>query len=357
MKCMERANRRKIKTIRREIHKWSDENPRPMPWRSIKNPYLIWLSEIILQQTRVAQGWDYYLKFSESYPTVKELAEADMDDVLKKWEGLGYYQRARNMHAAAEQILADYKGEFPDDYESIRSLKGVGDYTASAIASFAYGLPYAVVDGNVIRILTRLFGISDVVTSAPVKRSIEALADAVLDKDRPGKHNQAIMDFGAMQCIPSPQCERCPLTTVCSAYNDDTVGQIPLKKRPKPKRKRYFYYIIFHKGDNLYIRKRSQKDVWEGLYEFYLIEQAEEQNWQKVVENLPISCDLEYVTAHYKQTLSHQIIHARFALASISGDNILLKEGYSAVNKKKMRNFAFPKIVDCYLRDKGVNLN
>ncbi len=353
---METANRNKSETIRKKIQQWSEENPRPMPWRSIKNPYLIWLSEIILQQTRVMQGWDYYLKFSESYPTVKDLADAHIDDVLKNWEGLGYYQRARNMHAAAQQIVSTFEGRFPDDYDSIRSLKGVGDYTASAIASFAYGLPHAVVDGNVIRILTRLFGISGIITSAPVRRSIDALADEVLDKDRPGKHNQAIMDFGAMQCTPAPRCESCPLTADCSAFKDNLVGQIPLKKKPRPKRERFFYYIVFHQEEDLYIKKRSQKDVWEGLYEFYLIEQPEVRDWHQVVEHLPIPCDLEYETAHYKQTLSHQIIHARFALAAITGDR-LLKEGYSAVNKKKMRNFAFPKIVDCYLRDKGVNLN
>lgn len=353
---METANRNKSETIRKKIQQWSEENPRPMPWRSIKNPYLIWLSEIILQQTRVMQGWDYYLKFSESYPTVKDLADAHIDDVLKNWEGLGYYQRARNMHAAAQQIVSTFEGRFPDDYDSIRSLKGVGDYTASAIASFAYGLPHAVVDGNVIRILTRLFGISGIITSAPVRRSIDALADEVLDKDRPGKHNQAIMDFGAMQCTPAPRCESCPLTADCSAFMDNLVGQIPLKKKPKPKRERFFYYIVFHQEEDLYIKKRSQKDVWEGLYEFYLIEQPGVRDWHQVVEDLPIPCDLEYETAHYKQTLSHQIIHARFALAAITGDR-LLKEGYSAVNKKKMRNFAFPKIVDCYLRDKGVNLN
>lgn len=353
---METANRSKSARIRRKIREWSEANPRPMPWRSIKNPYLIWLSEIILQQTRVAQGWDYYLKFSESYPTVEDLAEAHIDDVLKNWEGLGYYQRARNMHAAAQQIVSAFNGSFPEDFDSIRSLKGVGDYTASAIASFAFGLPHAVVDGNVIRILTRLFGISGIITSAPVKRSINARAYEVLDKDHPGKHNQAIMDFGAMQCTPAPRCENCPLTSDCTAFKNNVVDQIPQKKKSKPKRERFFYYIVFQQGDDLYIKKRGQKDVWEGLYEFYLIEQPEVTDWHHVVKDLPIPCDLQYETAHYKQTLSHQIIHARFALATTSGDK-LLKEGYSAVNKKKMRNFAFPKIVDCYLRDKGVNLN
>ena len=353
---MKATNAGKSLIIRKLLKKWSVEHPRPMPWRNIKDPYKIWLSEIILQQTRVQQGWPYYERFVRRYPTIHDLSDAPIDEVLKQWEGLGYYQRARNMHAAAKQVVLEYNGVFPATYDQIRSLKGVGDYTAAAIASFAYDLPHAVVDGNVIRVICRIFGIKDMVSSISVRKRIEARAQEVLDTGTPGEHNQAIMDFGAMQCIPKhPDCEKCPMINQCTSFQLGITQEIPLKKKTKSKRSRYFFYLIFQSGDRIFIRKRKEKDIWQGLYEFFLVERPEAVTWKEIQSQLSIPYDIVSDSAEYQQVLSHQKIFARFARAKADED-WLVKNGYTGINRKKMRNFAFPKIVDCYLRDKGLNL-
>ena len=236
----------------KKLLEWYAQNDRPMPWKGIKNPYFIWLSEVILQQTRVEQGLPYYLKFIKKYPTINSLAKAPEDEILKLWEGLGYYSRARNLHAAAKEIVVNYNGIFPTTYEEILKLKGVGEYTASAIASFAYDLPRAVIDGNVYRVLTRFFGIHTPVDTSKGKKKIRLLADCLLETQKPALYNQAIMDFGAIQCTPkTPECSVCTLKNACTGYGLKKVNTYPVKSKKIKKRKRHFYYLVLKQGSKL----------------------------------------------------------------------------------------------------------
>lgn len=248
---------------------WYAENKRELPWRDTTDPYIIWISEIILQQTRVAQGYDYFLRFIHRFPNVTALAEAPEDEVMKCWQGLGYYSRARNLHAAAKSM----NGVFPATYEEVRALKGVGDYTAAAICSSAYGMPYAVVDGNVYRVLSRYFGIDTPVDSTEGKKLFAALADEMMDKSQPAVYNQAIMDFGAIQCTPqSPNCLFCPLVDSCSALKEGTITKLPVKQHKTKTTNRYFNYIYVRVGACTYLHKRTEDDIWKNLFEFPLIE-------------------------------------------------------------------------------------
>ncbi len=248
---------------------WYAENKRDLPWRNTTDPYLIWISEIILQQTRVAQGYEYFLRFIKRFPDVVSLAAASEDEVMKYWQGLGYYSRARNLHAAAKSM----KGTFPKTYAEVRALKGVGDYTAAAICSFAYDMPYAVVDGNVYRVLSRYFGIDVPIDSTEGKKTFTALADEVLDKSRPADYNQAIMDFGAVQCTPqSPNCLFCPLSGSCRALSEGKVQQLPVKQHRTKTTNRYFNYIYVRMGAYTLIHKRTEDDIWKNLFELPLVE-------------------------------------------------------------------------------------
>ena len=240
------------------LMEWHDPNARPMPWKSEKNPYLVWLSEIILQQTRVEQGLPYFIRFKEKYPTIQQLANAPEDELMKLWEGLGYYSRARNLHFSAKYITKDLKGGFPTTYKEILKLKGVGPYTASAVASFAFGLPHAVVDGNVYRVLSRVFGIDTAIDTSLGKKKIDALAHEHLDKQIPGKYNQAILDFGATQCSPKlPSCEDCPLKNQCYAFTNDQVGLYPVKSKKIKRKTRFFNYLVLNNEDTVIIKKRT----------------------------------------------------------------------------------------------------
>lgn len=248
---------------------WYAENKRDLPWRNTTDPYLIWISEIILQQTRVAQGYEYFLRFIKRFPDVASLAAASEDEVMKYWQGLGYYSRARNLHAAAKSM----KGTFPKNYAEVRALKGVGDYTAAAICSFAYDMPYAVVDGNVYRVLSRYFGIDIPIDSTEGKKTFTALAREMLDKSRPADYNQAIMDFGAVQCMPqSPNCLFCPLSGSCRALLEGKVQQLPVKQHRTKTTNRYFNYIYVRMGAHTLIHKRTENDIWKNLFELPLIE-------------------------------------------------------------------------------------
>ncbi len=251
---------------------WYAGHRRFFPWRDTRNPYMIWISEIILQQTRVSQGYDYFVRFIERFPDVETLAEATEDDVLKCWQGLGYYSRARNLHCAARQIVA--AGKFPDDYENIRRLKGVGDYTAAAIASFAFGLPYAVVDGNVYRVLSRYFGITEPIDTTAGKKYFAGFARSLLPEGAEGAdYNQAIMDFGALQCVPrSPLCAECPFADSCMAYRMNGVHDLPVKSRTLKVSERYLHYIYIQAEGEAAFFRREGKDIWKGLYEPFLIE-------------------------------------------------------------------------------------
>jgi A/G-specific adenine glycosylase len=256
----------------RQITDWYRQNKRELPWRQTTNPYYIWLSEIILQQTRVIQGMNYYLKFINHYPTIDDLANADEQSVLNDWQGLGYYSRARNLHAAAKQIQSTYNGVFPKTYEEIISLKGVGNYTAAAISSFAYNLPYAVVDGNVFRLLSRLFDIDIAIDSNEGQKTFAQIANELLDKENPSLHNQAIMEFGALQCTPAPDCSVCPLRVSCAAFSASRVAELPIKSKKTKVKEIEMNYLIIEQNGQILVRERTGNGIWKGLWEFYLIE-------------------------------------------------------------------------------------
>ena len=349
----------------KKLLEWYEPNHRPLPWKGIKNPYFIWLSEIILQQTRVEQGLPYYLKFIQKYPEINALAKAPEDEILKLWEGLGYYSRARNLHTAAKEIVANHKGIFPKKFEEILKLKGVGDYTASAIASFAYDLPRAVIDGNVYRVLTRFFGVYTPVDTSKGKKEIHLLADCLLDTKQPALYNQAIMDFGATQCTPNaPDCSGCILKTDCTAYAMKKVRTFPVKSKKIKKRKRYFYYLVLKQKGKLLLRKRKDKDIWAGLYDFPLIELNNQVDKARVEETLQDSPEWNYwlkdkdtttlsVSEIFRQTLTHQNISAIFLEFEYNSDLILKKENYITVPINALKNYAFPQIINQFLKSKN----
>lgn len=252
---------------------WYPRHRRDLPWRHTRNPYAIWLSEVILQQTRVAQGMPYYLDFLASYPTVQDLAAAPEQEVLRHWQGLGYYSRARNMHHTAQQLVREFGGQFPATYAGLRQLKGVGPYTAAAIASFAFDEAVAVLDGNVFRVLARIFGLHADIAAPISRKEFQAVADAHLPPAHAAEFNQAIMEFGALQCTPlKPDCLFCPLQSQCWAFQHGEVALLPVKSKAKAARTRYFHYFVLRHGEQLYLRERPGGDIWQGLYDFALAE-------------------------------------------------------------------------------------
>jgi A/G-specific adenine glycosylase len=338
-------------------------NNRPMPWKGEKDPYKIWLSEIILQQTRVEQGWDYYNRFIVTFPTVEKLAAAGENKVFKLWEGLGYYSRCKNLITAAKIIAKEYKGKFPTSYEDILALKGVGPYTAAAIASFAFDLPYAVVDGNVFRVLSRFFGNSAAIDSNEGKKLFTALANELLDKKNPGIYNQALMDFGAVVCKPKlPLCHECPMQSKCVAFEKKIVDRLPVKEKKLVKKTRWFYYIVAEFEGKVMVRKRGAKDIWENLYEFILVEKTAALDVDQVKKMPQLKqlsgkdkINLEWVSGVYRQQLTHQTIYGQFIKLKLAG--IPLPEGYELVSQKKLNTLPFPKFIATYLKDKNVSLN
>lgn len=353
------------KKMTRQLLRWFATHHRPMPWKGEKDPYLIWLSEIILQQTRVAQGLPYFERFKKAYPTINDLAAAPEDEVFKLWEGLGYYSRARNLHATAKHISNDMDGKFPDTHEEILKLKGVGPYTAAAIASFAYELPYAVLDGNVFRVLARYFGIQTPIDSTAGRKAFAKLAQQLLDKKRPADYNQAIMDFGATLCVPkNPDCEKCPFQEDCVAYRDELIGQLPVKEKKLKKRTRYFQYLIFNLNDQIWIRKRTGKDIWQGLYDFPLIETTELINKGKLLKHKTFldwtkknEVTIERVSRPFSQQLTHQKIHSVFfelQLAHMPEDFLA---DWQIITRSNLTDYAFPRIIDLYLQDNSLYLN
>ncbi len=337
--------------LKRELLDWYRQNKRELPWRETNNPYNIWLSEIILQQTRIDQGLSYYNRFIEAYPTVKHLASAPEDEVLKLWQGLGYYSRARNLHSSAQKIAAQYSGKFPDNYKEILKLKGVGEYTAAAIASISFGMPYAAVDGNVYRVLSRLFAIDTPIDSTKGKKEFQNLAQQVLNVEHPGDHNQAMMEFGARQCTPkSPNCGVCVLKDYCLAYAENAIDRLPVKQGRINIRHRYFNYIISENEHEVLIQKRGENDIWRSLYEFPLIETDSKTEINELpLDQLSFFSNAEDVVVSVgnwrKQVLSHQHIHYRFiTIQSNFGKN--LGPNLIKVQKKDIFDFAVPKPIE-----------
>ena len=303
------------------ILSWYSENKRSLPWRSTNEPYKIWLSEIILQQTRVAQGIPYYENFLENFPEINALAMASEEQVLKIWQGLGYYSRARNLHATAKIIVDQHKGSFPQNYNELMALPGIGDYTASAIASICFKKPEAVLDGNVYRVLARYFGVDIPINSTKGNKYFRALAQELIDPEHIRDYNQAIMEFGAVQCVPAnPKCNECPLSVGCEAYSKNQVNKLPVKNKKLKIRKRYFNYLVGIDNDNrTQLVQRKQNDIWKSLYEFPLLETASEVSIDQVskqcnsllmVNDVEDIYETEYGNLVHK--LSHQSLHTKF---------------------------------------------
>lgn len=313
---------------------WYADNKRSLPWRGERDVYRVWVSEIILQQTRIQQGWDYYLRFIQEFPNVKALAEAPEEQVLRVWQGLGYYSRARNMHAAAQSVMREHGGKFPSTYEQVRQLKGIGDYTAAAICAFAYGLPYPAVDGNVLRIISRVFGIHDNIADNSTRKDITALCQKLIKNADPSDFNQALMDFGSLQCTPkNPDCKHCPMQGECYAFKHQQVDTLPVNIKRIQIKNRYFHYFVCIKDDIIIIEKRENDDIWKGLYQLPM---SETKNSKK------LDFKLLYQTKHQ---LTHQTIYAFFydtpevsTLPEPAGQRMKIKV-------KDIDDYAFPKLI------------
>lgn len=344
---------------------WYNKNKRDLPWRHTTDPYKIWLSEIILQQTRVQQGMPYYETFAKKFPTVHHLANAKEDAVMKTWQGLGYYSRARNLHHTAKFISKELKGKFPNEYEAIKNLKGIGEYTAAAIASFAFNKPYAVVDGNVFRVLSRYFGIHSPIDSTGGKKEFTRRAQQLLDKKYPGVFNQAIMEFGALQCVPhNPDCGKCPLKKGCEALAKNKIAELPVKSQKTKVSIRYFNYFIIKKNGKTLIKKRTENDIWKNLYDFPMVETKREMKKPPLNPLLQRglvgfnSSPSGSLGSTFKHVLSHQIIFAKFW--EVVGLNSNLKKPIQRAHKKiiyvsdnQLYKFAFPRLIQRYFEEKG----
>jgi A/G-specific adenine glycosylase len=340
-----------------KLVKWYEVNKRDLPWRDTRDPYRIWLSEIILQQTRVNQGLPYYLKFVDKYPNVDALASAPQQEVLRLWQGLGYYSRARNLHECAQQVVAEHNSSFPDNYQALRTLKGVGDYTAAAIASIAFKEGVAVVDGNVFRVLSRVFGIDDPIDTATGKKKFSALANEVINAKKPDLHNQAVMEFGAMHCTPkSPSCGDCVLESGCFAAQHELQHSLPVKSRSTIVRDRHFYYFVIQQGNSYLMKKRTEKDIWQGLFDFFMIEETKPIKIEKLVRrfnsiySLNVKAKDLVLSDTYKHILSHQIINARFIFLKIVSNNFM-KEPYAFYSTKKIEDLPKPVLITRFLTD------
>lgn len=336
---------------------WYSQHKRNLPWRDTKNPYLIWVSEIILQQTRVDQGLDYYNRFIDTFPNINTLASANIDTVLKIWQGLGYYSRARNMHFTANYIVNELNGKFPKNFNELKKLKGVGDYTAAAIASFAFKEAVPVVDGNVFRFLSRLYGIFESTQTTSGKKVFFEKALEIIDENNPAEFNQAIMEFGAIQCTPAnPDCQNCVFNLNCYALNKDKVSSLPIKKEKIKTKNRYFNYIYIIYNENTFIKQRTEKDIWQLLYQFPLIETNKKisdnellnhPDFIKILKNT--NPKIKNSIFEKKHILSHQIIYAKFIKINIQKMNQYLTKNYILTPIDSLKNFSIPRLMDSYL--------
>lgn len=336
---------------------WYYRNKRDLPWRHTKDPYKIWLSEVILQQTRVVQGMPYYHKFVERYPTVVDLANADENEVLRLWQGLGYYSRARNMHQTARIIASEWSGKFPETYTGLVKLKGIGPYTAAAIASFAFDEKVAVVDGNVYRVLARVFGVETDIASHEAKKIFGDLANELISAKTPGTHNQAMMEFGAIYCTPSdPGCMFCIFHYNCEANAKGKQAVLPVKSKKVKVKKRYFDYFVIEQSGKLMMAKRGPKDIWEGLYDFFLVEskdnllQIEEIRNGFLQEILPTSI-VKNISEIYKHVLTHQTIEVKFWHITLNeNQGLQIPLEYDFYSWQEVEDLPKPILIEKYLK-------
>jgi A/G-specific adenine glycosylase len=338
----------------RALAPWYRENRRDLPWRRTRDPYRIWLSEVILQQTRVDQGTAYYERFVARYPDVERLATAPDGEVMKLWQGLGYYSRARNLLATARAIANGHGGRFPETPQELLRLKGVGAYTAAAIASIAFGHPAAVVVGNVYRVLARVFGLSTPIDSTEGKRLFAALAEELMDRDHPGDHNQAVMELGATVCTPrDPSCETCPLAPRCIALKEGRIAALPVKAGRTSVRERYFHYLVIGGGRHIVLHQRTERDIWRDLYQPPLVETTGPSTRKAVAAAAAKAFgrpfELGMPSEPVKHVLSHQVIHARFWPVKRSGTG-RLPTGWMKVDRAGLRTHAVPRLIDRFLQ-------
>ena len=342
-----------------KLIQWYEKNKRDLPWRHTTDPYQIWLSEIILQQTRVDQGLSYFEKFVKNFPTVQHLAKAPEEKVMKLWQGLGYYSRARNLHQTAKIIVKEKKGKFPDTYNDIIQLKGIGSYTAAAIASFSFNEAKAVVDGNVYRVLSRIFGIVTPIDGTQGKKDFLELADSLLNNKKAAQHNQAIMELGAIQCVSrNPNCNVCPFQHQCHAFKNNQQHSFPQKSKTTKVSNRYFEYFIFTYKNTTYIKQRTANDIWKNLFEFYLVETDKALNEEKVLQNKELKAllkktnyTIQSISKTYKHVLSHRHIYARFWELSLTS-KLSSESNYLQVNIHQLQKYAWPRLIDKYMKDK-----
>lgn len=346
-----------------ELLHWYENTKRDLPWRNTRDPYRIWLSEIILQQTRVEQGLPYYLRFVEKFPSVKELGTAKEDEVLKLWQGLGYYTRARNLCQTANVICKKYGGRFPSAYAEILALKGIGKYTAAAIASFAFNQPYPAIDGNVQRVLSRIFGIREPANSPAAEKKFYAIAEKLIDRKKPGLFNQAMMEFGAIHCTPvNPKCNLCFFQQSCIAFNMGLQQELPVKKKKIPSVERHFNYLIIRRGKTFFIQQRAADDIWKNLYEFPLIETEGSYETEAVVA-LPewknfwgvTNYKIEKISPCYRHILSHQTIYARFWEISLPEKKALPKtfKKYTETDLISLQKYPVSRLTEKYISSTG----
>lgn len=343
------------------LFSWYETSKRQLPWRDIKDPYKIWLSEIILQQTRIEQGLPYYLKFVQKYPTIKHLSEAHIDEVLRLWQGLGYYSRARNLHKCAKTVSKDFGGDFPSNRKSLMKLPGIGPYTSAAIASFAFDQREAVVDGNVIRVITRLYGISEDITKQKTIKKISEIANELIPSDKPDIFNQAIMEFGAVHCVPAnPNCNQCIFNDFCIARAKGWQKRIPVNTKSIKKKTRFFNYLIIEIDGRLLMKKRDKNDIWNGLFEFFLLERPEETEFDQLPlpKQLVSSSQLWSIVNEselHKHLLTHQIIMCKFYYIKFEKQyqlNASEWPGYQQYTVAEIDQLPKPILIDKYLAEK-----
>jgi A/G-specific adenine glycosylase len=344
----------------RKLIEWYQLNKRQLPWRQSSDPYRIWVSEVILQQTRVDQGLSYYNNFLKKFPDIQALADAGEDEVLKSWQGLGYYSRARNMHAAAQQLVKDHAGRFPENYNDILSLKGIGEYSASAIASIAFNQKYPVIDGNVLRFVSRYFGIDIPVQSGKGRKIVSAKLDELISSREPGTFNEAMMEFGAMVCKPqAPLCSECIFMENCIAFRDGKVKDLPVKLYRAPVEKRFFNYLVILQKENkssfIFINKRRNKDIWKNLYDFPLLETNEEIDL-KELQKTPVwsqifkgaKPQLLFQSHPYLHKLSHRELHINFFVFKMNNFN---SDNYSRIRLDELSSYPIPRLIELFLEE------
>ena len=348
-----------------EFHKilsdWYKQNKRDLPWRENNDPYFVWISEIILQQTRVDQGTDYFFRFIQRFPDIESLAGASEIEVLKVWQGLGYYSRARNIHVAARQIMNEFVGRFPETYENIKKLKGVGDYTAAAIASISFALPFAAVDGNVYRVLSRIFGIATPIDSTKGKKEFSDLAMQLIDKQNPGAFNEALMEFGALQCIPrNPTCMECPFLHQCFAFNHKEIARLPVKGNKIKVRNRFLNYLYLRYEKSIFLEKREASDIWQNLYQLPLIESSKALTIEELLNNEQFIAlfgksplIIESISNEIIHLLSHQKLHVRFIEISLS--QLQPNPKWIKILPQDLPEYPIPKLIDNFLMEKSRN--